>query len=405
MRVPKTTTIQKYLEDNCASIVGVPSKKVSSKFCSWYEEKYNTRLKLHLLVPDTKTTIKEYIKSIIQKERKSSWFKTLYKRGREEQMDALEERNQKIRKIQKTSDVEFFSDENILVYILQFADTSSLVSMRYSCSFFKTFITKHFKVILQNRNYLLNIRIWSQEQHIYAEHVLFSSDAKCYKQVCLISGVESQLVDSLVVARSSKVNVDKCFKVKQFVTLFKVTNIYFKHIFFVRWILCYIPQYEKLDIQECHLNGYCFAELNFSRNGMVNPFASHKVFYMRPFASPSYSVIDKVKDLQQALDEIHNIASLDSVTPMYCYIELCDERIHIDWERDVSSYVIHDNVRLLMETTSEIRILQRNQSVSISTEQAYQLSNRKGEDFAWLLNIAAAMNTSKVDAETLLAFH
>ncbi len=162
---------------------------IVNNFATWLSNTKQIIVHLEVpLIPGADISARQFITDTIVAEKKTPWFRKLVMAYRQEKKkNAMEERNQKIRKLNKIPSVEFFSDENILIHILQYLSLEFFIPLRASCSFLKDFLSKNFKMILVYQRAVLSFNV-SHDLDIH--HI---GNRVHYKRLYLVSGIVSTI--------------------------------------------------------------------------------------------------------------------------------------------------------------------------------------------------------------------
>ncbi len=316
---------------------------------------------------------KEFIMDQITKERKKPWFKNLYKREREEKQHELENRYQKIRRIAKVPTIEFFNDDNILIMILQCLPLDSLLVVRNSCYFFKEFLAKYYQQILslQKKNLYITVqRVVTDPSKAYAG---CSNGTIHYKKVCLISGVETKMVDSQVIEYNSKIKLDVIFKTRQVTDLLSATNQYFQGIFQAIVTEGHVNhRLGILQIDQFYLKTFFdVMGLGLERYHFTNsPFQFWSIFVL--------TRDDEDHHLQREEMVKNVLSNRVATTPLYAVFytaKSIDGDVEEMWKH-YQSLITDENVHLAFETLCELRFLEKDKNISLSKTEAYKIDGR-----------------------------
>ncbi len=365
--------VVQYMAEKFHFMYGKVAVAIFNDFCEWHLQQFHAPVHF----------FKEYIIDQITQQRKKSWFKNLYKREREEKQHELESRYQKIRKLVKVPTIEFFNDDNILILILQYLPLDFLLQVRNSCYFFKDFLAKYYQQILAFQKKNIYITIHSTESTPTRTYAC-CSDAKIYKIVCLISEVETAIVDSLVAEYISKIKVDATFKTRQVTDLLNATNQHFQQLFQAIIDEGFVShKLGILDINKFSLNTFFNAtEFEFDKCYFSNsPFQFWSIYF--PDAEDED---EEAEDIIKRDTMIQKMLSQRTVTtPLYAvlYLEnlINSDPTQVDqvWKH-YQSLIADEHVHLVFETPSELRFLEKETNISISKLDAYAIDGRSEEE-------------------------
>ncbi len=217
----------KYMTANFESMYGKPFTSCFKIFAEDYRK--------HKRDKPLFIQYEEPLKNFIQKERNKAWFKNLYKRKSEMAVASREERNSKIRKIEKVPDMEFVTDSNLLIHMFEYLPLENMLIVRNSCLYFQQFFEQHFFKIckhchLPSHFYFVCNEISDEKMGVNAKSIYRLW--RPYKCICILSGVEKATVDSLVAEYVSKglTRPSREFFTKQIIALFEATNHHFNQV-------------------------------------------------------------------------------------------------------------------------------------------------------------------------------
>lgn len=183
--------------------------------------------------------------NLLSQERTKPWFRQMNQEQTRRELKMREERNAKFRRIEFGIESVFYADTLLCTTILSFLDLESILHMKHvNIEYYNTIEKYHSKFLVPSHMPLVELPIytfcpmehWPQqvllpnslciEQKPLKENQLPA--IKAYKQLCLVTGIQRQLLDDLITRYIVSVDRTKEFKLQQFSDLLRWTGLYFK---------------------------------------------------------------------------------------------------------------------------------------------------------------------------------
>ncbi len=347
--------IAQYMKADVSEIVHCTSRKIREMFISWVGKNENST---------TYTNCREFVyrlEDLISSERKKSYFQRARKRKAEEAIKKHNEIETKVQKIEKTSDVEFFSDPNIFVLIMDFLPVNELLLLRTCCRFMHNALEEFGLNIVQKFKVVLDVKFCSEVQRGHCEVV------PMYKKKCMIGGVAKESLNYCIMkskALSKKKHVEFTELVTKSISHFQSSTL-------INLIVTSMKPKANAECKTHHLQG-CTVITSFPLLSVPikDEFSNQTFYYINQFARHD-------ADFPHITERCNQLVQVDANNPQEKLIlSFFQHDISIERLPKVLSTPLNEHLILYVFDFENLFVIQGDKIYTLNRKNSFRIMNQ-----------------------------